>query len=103
MNKGDVLYTSADYWNIGSRTRKILVAELDVPASVKLNAERGAKFNLPSGPNEIVVGFESPSSSRTGGWDFSCFLLSGGTAARSLRFRTGPKVEFPLFHSLCLD
>jgi len=30
---------------------------LDIPASLKLNNERGAKFSLPSGPNEIVVRF----------------------------------------------
>jgi hypothetical protein len=55
--QGGVLYAKADYWSTGSWTRKILITELDVPASLKLNAERGAKFNLPSGPNEIVVRF----------------------------------------------
>jgi hypothetical protein len=55
--RGDALYTTGDYWSSGSWTRKIPLAELDIPASLKLNKERGAKFNLPSGPNEVVVRF----------------------------------------------
>ena len=55
--QGGVLYAKADYWSTGSWTRRIPITELDVPASLKLNAERGARFNLPSGPNEIVVRF----------------------------------------------
>jgi len=54
---GNVLYTSADYWTTGSWTRKIPIAELDVPASLKLNAERGGKLSLPTRPNEVVVRF----------------------------------------------
>jgi len=27
---------------------------LDVPATLKLNEDRGAKFSLPSGPNEVM-------------------------------------------------
>jgi len=57
MIQGNVLYTNADYWSTGSWTRKIPLADLDVPASLKLNAERGAKFNLPRGPNQVVVRF----------------------------------------------
>jgi hypothetical protein len=57
MIHGNVLYTSADYWSTGSWTRKILMADLDVPATLKLNEERGAKFDLPSGPGEIMVRF----------------------------------------------
>lgn len=52
---GAAIYTSADYWAGGSWTRKIQIAELDVPATLKLNQEQGAKFSLPSGPNEIMV------------------------------------------------
>jgi hypothetical protein len=55
--KGDVIYASADYWSTGSWTREIPVSALDVPATLKLNAERGGKFDLPSGPNEIVMRF----------------------------------------------
>jgi hypothetical protein len=57
MIQGNVLFTNADYWNTGSWTRKIPLAELDIPASLKVNKERGTKFNLPSGPNEVVIRF----------------------------------------------
>jgi hypothetical protein len=55
--QGDVVYASGDYWSTGSWTKKISISELDVPATLKLNEERGGKFNLPSGPNQIVVRF----------------------------------------------
>jgi hypothetical protein len=57
MIQGDVLFTNADYWTTGSWTRKIPLAEVDIPASLKLNKERGTKFNLPTGPNEVVIRF----------------------------------------------
>jgi len=57
MIEGDALYTSTDYWSTGAWTKKIPLAELDLPASLKLNKERGAKFNLPSAPNEVVIRF----------------------------------------------
>ena len=57
MIQGTDLYTSADYWTNGAWTRKIRLADLDIPASMKLNKERGTKFNLPSGPNEVVIRF----------------------------------------------
>lgn len=52
---GGNLYTSADYWSGGSWTRKVQIAELDVPATLRLNRERGANFSLPSGPNEVMI------------------------------------------------
>lgn len=52
--KDATIYTSADYWSSGSWTRKARIADLDVPATLKLNEERGAKFSLPSGPNEVM-------------------------------------------------
>lgn len=55
--RGNVLYTSADYWTTGSWTRKIPVTDLDVPATLKLNQQRGAKFDLPSSPTEVMVRF----------------------------------------------
>jgi len=51
---GPVIYTQADYWTTGSWRRKVAIADLDVPATLKLNQERGGKFTLPSGPNEVV-------------------------------------------------
>jgi hypothetical protein len=55
--QGNSLYTSADYWSTGSWTRRIPIAQLDIPASVKLNATRGGKFSLPTRPYEVVVSF----------------------------------------------
>jgi len=52
---GPTLYTSADYWSSGSWTREVQIAQLDIPATLKINQERGLKFSLPSGPGEIVV------------------------------------------------
>ena len=52
---GPVIYTTADYWTDGSWTRKILIADLDVPSTLRLNRERGANFSLPAGPNEVVI------------------------------------------------
>ncbi len=49
------IYSKADYWSSGSWTKKIQIAELDVPATLKLNQERGVKFALPAGPNEVVM------------------------------------------------
>src|SRR5215469_15195646 len=53
--QGNLLYTSSDYWSTGSWIREIPIAELDVPASVKRNAERGGVFSLPTSRNEVVV------------------------------------------------
>ena len=52
---GTTISTSSDYWNSGSWTRKIEIADLDVPETLKLNQERGAKFTLPSRPNEVMT------------------------------------------------
>lgn len=55
--EGNILYASVDYWSTGSWTKEIPLSELNVPATLKLNQERGMKFKLPSGPNEVVIGF----------------------------------------------
>ena len=55
--QGTDLYTSADYWSSGTWTRRIPIAELDVPASVKLNAARGGNFSLPTRSYEVIVRF----------------------------------------------
>ncbi len=49
------IYSKADYWTTGSWTRRIQIADLDVPATLKLNHEHGLNFVLPGGPNEIVT------------------------------------------------
>jgi hypothetical protein len=52
---GDTLYLKANYWVSGSWTRKVEIANLDVPATLKINEEHGSKFRLPSGPQEVVI------------------------------------------------
>jgi hypothetical protein len=53
---GGMISVAADYWSTGSWTRKVPVSDLDVPATLKLNGERGTHFRLPSGPNEVMIG-----------------------------------------------
>lgn len=52
---GPVIYTKSDYWTSGNWTRKIQIADLDLPATLKQNQERGVKFELPSSPDEIMI------------------------------------------------
>ena len=52
---GGVMYINANYWTSGAWTRKIQVADLDLPSTLKVNQERGVKFVLPAGPNEVVT------------------------------------------------
>lgn len=52
---GNVLYAKADYWASGEWTRKIAIANLDVPATLKLNQDHGYRFRLPSNPQEVVI------------------------------------------------
>jgi hypothetical protein len=49
------IYSKTDYWASGSWTKKIQVADLDVPATLKLNHEHGLNFVLPANPNEVVM------------------------------------------------
>ena len=52
---GNTLYTKSDYWTSGAWTRKIQIADLDLPATIKENHERGINFDLPSGPDEMIL------------------------------------------------
>jgi len=52
---GATIYAGADFWNGGAWTRKVQIAELDVPATLKLNQGRGARFTLPSSPDEVMI------------------------------------------------
>ena len=52
---GGTIYTSADYWNQGKWTKKVPIADLNIPATLELNRQRGANFSLPSSPSVIVV------------------------------------------------
>jgi hypothetical protein len=49
------IYSKADYWTTGSWTKKIQIADLDVPTTLKLNQDRGVKFILPTSPNQVVI------------------------------------------------
>ena len=49
------IYSKANYWTSGAWNKKIQVADLDVPATLKINQERGLNFVLPGSPNEVVV------------------------------------------------
>jgi len=50
-----ILYECSDPWTGGSWVKKIQISELDLPATFRSNDERGVKFALPSGPNQIVT------------------------------------------------
>jgi hypothetical protein len=52
---GGIIYLRTDYWTTGSWTRKIRVTDLDVPATLKANSDRGAKFSLPSRSSEVIL------------------------------------------------
>jgi hypothetical protein len=52
---GTSISIKTDYWNTGSWTRKIPIAELDVAATRQVNQKRDTKFSLPSRPSEVIV------------------------------------------------
>lgn len=49
------IYIKTDYWTSGSWTRAVPISSLDIPATLKQNQARGLKFELPSGPNEVMI------------------------------------------------
>ena len=51
-----VLYASADYATSGMWNETIELASLNVPETVATNSSRGLRFQLPSAPNEVIVG-----------------------------------------------
>ena len=52
---GPVLYASGSYWTNGYWTQKILLADLNLPATLQANQERGVSFVLPSAPDQVVT------------------------------------------------
>ena len=52
---GRVMYVNSDYWSSGAWQQEIQLADLDLPATLKLNQDRGVKFVLPAGPNEVIT------------------------------------------------
>ena len=53
---GSTIRITTDYWNTGSWTRTVKLSDLDIPATLKLNQERGTNFRLPTGPHEVMIG-----------------------------------------------
>jgi hypothetical protein len=52
---GQKIYTKAADWATGVWSRSIQIADLNIPATLKANEERGVNFELPSGPDEVVI------------------------------------------------
>ena len=52
---GATIFAKADYLATGSPTRKIQIADLDLASTLKQNRDRGVRFDLPSGPNEVIL------------------------------------------------
>jgi hypothetical protein len=52
---GPALYVSGSYWTNGYWTEKILLADLNLPATMSANQERGVNFALPSAPNQVIT------------------------------------------------
>ena len=52
---GGSIHTKSNYWTTGSWTRSIPVADLDIPATLQQNEKRGVNFELPSGPDEVML------------------------------------------------
>jgi len=52
---GRTISIKSDYYATGSWTRTVPLAQLDLPATLKLNQSRGANFALPSRPGEIMM------------------------------------------------
>lgn len=52
---GKSLTIKTDYWTTGAWTRTVALADMDLPATLKLNHERGTGFSLPSRTGEVMM------------------------------------------------
>lgn len=52
---GGSIHTKSNYWTTGAWTRTIPLADLDIPATLQQNEKRGVNFELPSGPDEVML------------------------------------------------
>jgi hypothetical protein len=52
---GGSIHTKSNYWTTGIWTRTIPIADLDIPATLQQNEKRGVNFELPSGPDEVML------------------------------------------------
>jgi len=50
-----MIYARGGYWTSGSWTKKIPIAQLDIPATLRANADKGVPFRLPGAPNEVIT------------------------------------------------
>jgi hypothetical protein len=50
-----IIYAHGDYWVNGYWNKKIFLSSLDLPATLSANQQSGSDFELPSGPNVVVV------------------------------------------------
>jgi hypothetical protein len=51
-----MLYASSNFYTSGAWTRTIALSSLNLPETVSSNQSRGIRFQLPSAPNEVLVG-----------------------------------------------
>jgi hypothetical protein len=52
---GKTMYVASDYWTTGTWQKQVLLVDLDLPQTSRLNDARGVRFVLPSAPNEVVT------------------------------------------------
>ncbi len=52
---GARLTMKTDYWTTGTWTRTVALADLDLPATLRLNRDRSTRFSLPSRPGEVMM------------------------------------------------
>ncbi len=52
---GRTLTIKTDYWTTGAWTRTVALADMDLPATLKLNRDRGTKFSLPTRTGEVMM------------------------------------------------
>jgi hypothetical protein len=53
---GGTIYAEGNYWTDGYWNKKIQLTALNLPATELASQQSGAKFVLPTSPNEVVVG-----------------------------------------------
>jgi hypothetical protein len=51
-----ILYASSDYATTGAWNQKVELSALDISETFASNSSRGVRFQLPSAPNEVIVG-----------------------------------------------
>ncbi|HVI10031.1 MAG TPA: hypothetical protein VND65_17215 [Candidatus Binatia bacterium] len=52
-----ILYAQGDFYTDGYWNKKIALAALDLPQTLRVNASRNVDFELPTSPNEVIASF----------------------------------------------